>query len=86
LVDEKYRTVPFDFEPLPEEPFTTVMQWDRDELLGYLGTWSAVSNYKKAHDASPLDLIQDELFELWPEGDVKAVSFPLSMRLGRVVK
>jgi hypothetical protein len=62
------------------------MQWDRDELLGYLGTWSAVSNYKKAHGTSPLDLIHDKLYELWPEGEVKDVSFPLSIRLGRVVK
>ncbi|HZH94247.1 MAG TPA: methyltransferase domain-containing protein [Flavisolibacter sp.] len=86
LIDEKYQTITFDFSPLPEPPFETKMLWSREQFLGYLSTWSAVQKYTKINGTSPLDLIQEKINALWPYNEIKEIVFPLSLRLGRIVK
>lgn len=86
FVDEKYRTVQFDFEPLPEKEFETRLQWTRSEFLGYLETWSATQAYIRINGESPLVKILPRLNELWGDEDKKVLTFPLCLRLGRIGK
>ncbi|HEX6334168.1 MAG TPA: class I SAM-dependent methyltransferase [Flavisolibacter sp.] len=85
-VDEEYRNVAFDFDPLPARRFEFQVNWRRDELLGYLSSWSAVQSYIRANGFSPLDLIDEELRAAWNETDVLTFTFPLFLRIGRVRK
>jgi len=85
-VDKKYTTVDFDFELLPVKEFKTVLLWQRENLLGYISTWSAVQKYIKANGRSPLPIIEAEIKKLWPEDEIKEVVFPVYLKLGRVTK
>lgn len=85
FVDEQYQTVDFDYDPLPEKKFASEVVWTKEQFMGYLDSWSSVQKYKKKHHASPLVLIANELDVLWDD-DVKKISFPIALRLGRVGK
>lgn len=83
-VDERYETVEFDYAPLPSRPFHSELQWTRQHFRGYLESWSAVQRYKQAQHASPLALIEKDLERLWPDGEVKTITFPIALRIGRI--
>lgn len=83
-VDERYETVAFDFEPLPTRSFHSDLPWTRNHFKGYLESWSGVQRYKEAHNASPIALIEKDLERLWPDGEIKTITFPIALRLGRI--
>ncbi|MEI6209595.1 MAG: class I SAM-dependent methyltransferase [Desulfuromonadales bacterium] len=86
-VDEGYRGIPFPFEELESPAFAMQVDWNLKQLTGYLGTWSAVKEYELKNGKNPLDLIGAELRDAWcdPEA-LRRVSWPLSLRVGRVGK
>jgi len=86
FVDEQYKTVDFNFDPLPIKNFETVLQWNKEAFIGYLSTWSSVQKYMKTHGSSPVELIKDDLDKLWDDDEIKTVRFPLCLKLGRIVK
>ena len=55
-------------------------------MIGYISSWSAIQKYIKVNGHSPIPIIEKELNNLWPEGEVKKVRFPIYLKLGRVVK
>lgn len=79
FIDENYQTIPFPFEELPHPEFQIRNTWNRDQLLGYLNTWSAVQHYKDKHEMNPIDLILPEL----PEFDQVEIVFPVLLRIGK---
>lgn len=85
LVEERYATVAFDFDPLPARDFDIVLDMDREQFTGYLQTWSAVQTYLQKNQSSPLALIEPALNSCWMEGS-KRFHFPLFLRMGRIEK
>ncbi|TAM46547.1 MAG: class I SAM-dependent methyltransferase [Gammaproteobacteria bacterium] len=84
LIDERYRTIPFSFVELSPPPFYMLADWNLDEYLGYLGTWSATQRYRKQQGNDPLIPLRAELEKVW--GDVHAartIKWPIHMRIGR---
>ncbi len=86
FVEEMYSTVEFDYEPLPLKNFETVLRWQRADMLGYISSWSAVQKYIKTNGQSPLPIIEKEIKDLWFEGEVKEVVFPIYLKLGKIRK
>jgi len=84
-IDENYKTIPFPFEEIKTKAFENHYEWDYEQLLGYLGTWSAVQHYKKQNQTDPLERIRKELKTSWKESD-KKVTFPLLLRVGKLQK
>ena len=82
-LDENYTTIPFPFEELETKEFVNEFTWTFEQLTGYLETWSAVQHYIKKNDTNPIDLIREELKEIWEKGDRK-VTFPLLLRIGKL--
>jgi SAM-dependent methyltransferase len=85
-VDKSYAGLPF---PGQEWDFPTDLwierRWDLQQLLGYLGTWSAVQAARQAgHD--PLPQLAAALAQLWPEAGAMAllVRWPFMGRWGVV--
>jgi hypothetical protein len=85
-VDQSYAGLPF---PGQEWDFPTDLwierRWDLQQLLGYLGTWSAVQAARQAgHD--PLPQLAAALAQLWPEAGAMAllVRWPFMGRWGVV--
>lgn len=84
-IEDKYRSIPF---PLPEisiPAFHMSAAWDLDELIGYLGTWSATKKYTEARGSNPLPELRADLAKLWGDPATrKAMQWPLFSRVARL--
>lgn len=78
-IDEKYQTILFPFEEISSPGFQIRDSWNREQLLGYLNTWSAAKHYVDKHQKNPIETILDQL----PEFDFIQITFPILIRLGR---
>jgi len=85
-VDEEYKSIPFGFDPLPIKNFETVVEWNREQFKGYLGTWSAVRKFTDSKGFSPLNLIENKIDDTWKEKETKTIVFPICLRLGIITK
>ena len=84
MVDDRYRSLPFPFEPIESPTFEICTEWTRDDLLGYLGTWSATQACMKAKGVDPLTEFGCSLAALWTDpGMKKTLRWPLHLRVGR---
>lgn len=84
-VDEGYRTVPFPFEEIEAPAFAMQIDWNLEQLIGYLGTWSAVKEYEIKNGKNPTELIVEELQAAWSDPELpRRISWPLALRVGRV--
>lgn len=85
LVDAGYRSIAFPFREIEPPGFVMEAAWTLGHLRGFIETWSAVTRYRKARGADPVPALIDELAHMWgrPE-DVRRVTWPLEMRVGRV--
>jgi SAM-dependent methyltransferase len=85
MVDDRYRSLPFPFEPIAPPAFEIRTEWTRDDLLGYLGTWSATQAFMKANGIDPLVEFARRLTPLWPDAAlIKTLRWPLHLRVGRI--
>jgi SAM-dependent methyltransferase len=80
---EKFEDLPFGFERIETPSFEMRAEWKVEQLLGYLGTWSATQRFMAAEQRDPLEEMEAELREAWGE-DVRRVVWPLTVRAGRV--
>ncbi len=84
-VAENYRTIPFPLKELTAPPLSMETTWFREELEGYLESWSAAQNYMKQIKKNPLELIRNDLDKLWRDpSERKQIRWPLNFRIGRV--
>jgi SAM-dependent methyltransferase len=84
---EQYRALPFPFEEIIPPKFTMETEWNLDDLVGFLSSWSAIPIYLKAEGVHPVDKILTELQEGWGDpAKKKLVKWPLFFRIGEVQK
>ena len=84
LVDEAFATLPFPFPSIEAPPFVMRASLSRDQLLGYVGTWSAVARGRQVEERDPLAELAQRLAPVWPDRDVpREVRWPLGIRVGR---
>jgi SAM-dependent methyltransferase len=83
-VDDAYRSLPF---LVPEESvpaFSMTAFWSREDVIGYLATWSAVQRFQDALGLDPLAGLRAELAAAWPDGAGRRIRWPVHLRLGRI--
>jgi hypothetical protein len=85
-VDEKYETVPFEFERLPSPGFSIDVKWDIEDFKGYLNTWSSVQHFIKTNNYNPVDEFAPKLDALKKGDEEILFSFPVFLLLGRIAK
>ncbi len=84
-VEDGYRSLPFPFAAIAPPTFSMEASWALPELFGYLRSWSATGRYIKANGHDPVTALAAELAPLWgPSADRRLVTWPLSLRVGRV--
>lgn len=84
-VEAGYRSLDFPFEEIALPPLAIEVAWRRDDLVGYVDTWSAVRAMEKAIGRDPLDAFVQDLAAVWPDTDERRrVRFPLAVRAGRI--
>lgn len=81
-IDENYHSIPFPFEEMEAPEFGMRYEWTREQLLGYLSTWSAVKHYKDKNQTDPIATIENKL----PQFDKVTVYFPTLLRIGKILK
>jgi len=83
-VEHGYRTLPFPFVEERCPAFELVTEWSLDDVLGYLGSWSAVQRYKDAKGQDPLPALRERLDAAWGRDATRRLRWPIHLRLGRV--
>jgi hypothetical protein len=48
-----YSSLPFPFQEIQAPPFSIHVEWDVNQILGYLATWSATQRYVEQNDSDP---------------------------------
>lgn len=85
LIEARYTTMEFPFERIAMPELTMTAEWTLAELLGYLGTWSSVQDFRRQHGVDPLQLVGDELATAWgPAEQRRRVNWPLYSLVGRI--
>lgn len=82
-VDTRYQTLPFPFTEIKTPSFRMEYTWSLNQLLGYIGTWSAVKQYRRQLNKDPLVLLSAQLKKNWGSAENHSFSFPLFLRMGR---
>lgn len=84
ILQARYTTIAFPFEPIAAPPFFMRARWTRADLLGYVGSWSAVARYRQQRGADPLPAFAEEMRGVWPDEKTYDIEWPLYLRVGRV--
>lgn len=82
-VDADYHTLPFPYTRIDTPTFAMTAMLTRAALLGYIGSWSAVSRYRTATGVDPIPQLEAELTPLWPRDSSRCVRWPLTVVAGR---
>ena len=53
LSNYQYKTIAFPFEEFEAPPFSIELDWNLNDLLGYLRTWSPLRRYIEANGSDP---------------------------------
>ncbi|MDQ1310272.1 MAG: Class SAM-dependent methyltransferase [Pseudomonadota bacterium] len=83
FVDEAYRTLPFPWREESAPPFALETDWELQQVMGYLATWSAVQRYKDQRGEDPLPALTPRLAAEWPDGKARRLRWPIHLRIGR---
>ena len=81
-IDEAYQTIPFPFEEIRMADYQIVYQWSFEQLVGYIGTWSAVKHYTKQHNENPVSFIEYKLKNAWGDTATHSFTFQILLRVG----
>lgn len=82
-VDAGYRDIQPPFKQLHTPEFAIEVQWDLHQFLGYLRTWSAVTQWQQAHGSDPIAPLEAELAQHWGSPEThRRVCWPLHLLAG----
>ena len=65
------------------ESIEMTARWSRDELVGYITTWSATARLVAAVGEGPLEELRRRIAAVWPDGEPRTVRWPLTIKLAR---
>jgi hypothetical protein len=85
LVETGYSTIEFPFEEFTAPEFRMEADWNLEQVLGYLRTWSATKSFIAERGFDPVDSLASEVRQFWNESQkTRRIHWPLSIRIGRV--
>jgi hypothetical protein len=84
LVEDGYAGVEVPFIELETPAFEMRSWWSIDELIGYLGTWSALQKCMAAQGRNPLDDVRPRLVSAWGSEGRREAVWPLAVRAFRM--
>ena len=82
-VENGYADLAFPFRELTPPPCAMAVDWNLEDLAGYLRSWSATSRYRELHGSDPVLMLAEELVPYWGRGCHRVV-WPLSIKAGRL--
>lgn len=82
-IEEHYKTIPFPFKEIKTPDFSMSYNWEFEQVIGYLNTWSAVQHYIRKNNENPVDKFLIQLKKAWGTVLKRKITFPVFMRTGR---
>jgi ubiquinone/menaquinone biosynthesis C-methylase UbiE len=84
-IEANYTTLPFPFRELEHPEFGLDLDWPFEQVIGYVSSWSATAQYRKALGSDPVPLLRASLGAAWPgAGATARVRIPLGLRVARL--
>lgn len=84
-VKEQYNTIPFPFKEIDTPKLDMNVNWNLNDLIGYMETWSSVKRFQRDRGFNPLDLVKQDIQMLWGGKDEqKLVRWNINLRVGLV--
>jgi SAM-dependent methyltransferase len=84
-IEANYTTLPFPFREMEHPLFGLELDWSFEQVIGYVSSWSATAQYRKALGRDPVPLLQSSLAAIWPgPGATARVRIPLGLRVARL--
>jgi len=82
-VENGYRDLALPWPAVAAPPIDMSVEWTRDELVGYVSTWSATARLVDRDGSTPFDTFVSNLEAVWPGSNKRVVRWPLTLRLAR---
>ena len=82
-VEDGYRELSWPWPELDAPALAMAADWTREELLGYIATWSATVKLVQTEGPGRYDALATRLAAVWPDGERRTVRWPLAIRLAR---
>jgi SAM-dependent methyltransferase len=82
-IDELYRTIPLPFEEIESPAFGMTTDWELENLLGFMQSWSASQRFLEMNGYSPIDDIRPALTDAWSAPSRRRVHWTMFLRVGR---
>lgn len=82
-VEDGYAGLPFPFKDVATPDCGMAVNWNLDELAGYLRSWSATSRFTEQQGCDPVEPLVIQLEPLWGD-ERRRVVWPLSIKAGTV--
>ncbi|HEX8111137.1 MAG TPA: methyltransferase domain-containing protein [Kofleriaceae bacterium] len=82
-VNNRYRDLTFPWPAVEPPAIALTARWTRDELFGYVTTWSATARLVAAGGGARLERLGRELAERWPGNEPRENRWPLTIKLTR---
>ncbi len=81
-VEANYTTLAFPFREMEHPAFGLELDWPFEQVIGYVSSWSATAQYRKALGEDPVPLLAASLGAIWPgNGATARVRMPLALRI-----
>jgi len=82
-VDNGYRDLVMPWPAVDAPRIAMTELWTRDELFGYVTTWSSTNRRLAEQGPAELERFHARLGELWPAGERREIRWPLTVKLAR---
>jgi SAM-dependent methyltransferase len=82
-VENGYRDLAWPWPAVEAPAIDMVVDWTREELCGYVATWSATAKRIEAKGPEAYEQLCSRLATIWPDGERRTVRWPLAIRLAR---
>ncbi|MGE0616386.1 MAG: class I SAM-dependent methyltransferase [Bacteriovoracia bacterium] len=80
-VEEGYRSIEVPFPAISAPTFEMAAEWTCEQMVGYLGTWSALATYIQRQGQDPLPPAAEAIRRAWGNSATHTVTWPLVVRL-----
>jgi SAM-dependent methyltransferase len=79
-----FEQINFPFKNIPAPKFELIKEWYREDYLNYMFTWSAVQKYIEINTSNPLDLLNEELKNVWAAHEKRLIRWEIKMKVGKL--
>lgn len=88
IVDDQYRSIKFPFaEELSAPPLVMQREWNLEQLIGYLRSWSATVRYIEANALDPTEEFCSAIGKKWDNPEkTRRIIWPFTVRAGRLMQ